>query len=128
MESKLAVTVRTSVDFVSIKLNSDPEIARIAQSSSLSAAICSATVSAMPDLNSTDAEKVVFLTRPTPARGSTELAEVRDAPLPMLRSRLIEILNAPHTGKELFRQLGVGRVRMLRLRFRLPCGLAERPF
>ena len=43
------------------------------------------------------------------------------------RSRLIEILNVPHLGKELFRQLGVGRVGMLRLRFRLACGLAGRP-
>jgi hypothetical protein len=46
----------------------------------------------------------------------------------LLRSRLIEILNAPLPGKELFRQLGVGRVEMLRLRVRLACGLAGRPF
>ena len=46
---------------------------------------------------------------------------------PQLRSRLIEILNVPHLGKELFRQLGVGRVGMLRLRFFLPCGLAGLP-
>jgi hypothetical protein len=50
-------------------------------------------------------KKTAFLTRPTLAR--------RDAPFPMLRSRLIEILNVPHLGKELFRQLGVGRVRSL---------------
>ena len=37
-----------------------------------------------------DSEKVALLTRPTQAR--------RDAPLPMLRSRLIEILNVPHSG------------------------------
>jgi hypothetical protein len=43
---------------------------------------------------------------------------------PQLRSRLIEILNVPHLGKELFRQLGVGRVGILRLRLFLPCGLA----
>ena len=34
-----------------------------------------------------DAEKVALLTRPTQAR--------RDAPFPMLRSQLIEILNVP---------------------------------
>ena len=32
----------------------------------------------------------------------------RDAPFTMRRSQLIEILNVPHTGKELLRQLGVG--------------------
>jgi hypothetical protein len=54
----------------------------------------------MPDPDPTDAEKVVFLTRPTPVR--------RDAPLPMLRSQLIEILNVPHTGKKLFDSSGLG--------------------
>ena len=38
----------------------------------------------------------------------------------MLRSRLIEVLNVPHTGKELFRQLEVGRVRMLASGFDSP--------
>ncbi len=66
-----------------------------------------------------DDEKDALLTRPAPAH--------RDAHFPMLRSRLIEILNVPHPGKELFRQLGVGRVRMLRLRLFLPCGLAGLP-
>lgn len=36
-----------------------------------------------------------------------------------------EILNVPHSGKELLRQLGVGRVRMLRFRFLLVCGLVR---
>jgi len=40
-----------------------------------------------------DAEKVAFLTHPTPARGSTELAEVRDAPFPIRRSRIAQRLN-----------------------------------
>ena len=71
---------------------------------------------AKTDTCNEDDEKDAFLTRPTPVR--------RDAPFPMLRSRLIEILNVPHSGKELFRQLGVGRVGMLRFRFFLPCGLA----
>jgi hypothetical protein len=53
-------------------------------------------------------KKSALLTRPTPAR--------QDAPFPRLRSRLESILNVTHTGKELFQQLGVGRVRMLRLR------------
>ena len=39
-----------------------------------------------------------------------------------------EILNVPHLGKELLRQLGVGRVRMLRLRFLLACGLVRGHF
>ena len=65
---------------------------------------------------SEDDEKVALPTRPTLAH--------RDAPCPMLRSRLVEILNVPHLGEELFRQLGVGRVGMLRLRFFLPRGLA----
>ena len=51
-----------------------------------------------------DAEKVVFLTRPAPAR--------RDAPFPMRRSRRAQRLNVPK--------------RMLRLFVR--CGLAGRPF
>ncbi|HKP00780.1 MAG TPA: hypothetical protein VJU02_04025, partial [Nitrospiraceae bacterium] len=67
-----------------------------------------------------DAEKVTLLTRSTQTR--------RDALFPRHRARLIEILNISYPGKELFRQLGMGRVRLIRLRFRLACGLAERPF
>ena len=52
----------------------------------------------------------------------------QDAPFPIQRSRLIEILNIPLPGKELFRQLGVGWVEMLRLRFRFACGLADSLF
>ena len=52
----------------------------------------------------------------------------QDAPFPIQRSRLIEILNIPLPGKELFRQLGVGRVAMLRLRFRFAFGLADELF
>ena len=33
----------------------------------------------------------------------------------MHRSRIVQILNVPHMGNELFGQLGVGRVRKLRL-------------
>jgi hypothetical protein len=69
-----------------------------------------------PRLIRTAAENAYLITRPTLAR--------RDAPVPKLRSRLVKILSVPHTGKELFRQLGVGRVRMLRLRCSLACGLA----
>ena len=50
----------------------------------------------------------------------------QDAPFPIQRYRLIEILNIPLPGKELFRQMGVGRVAMLRLRFRFAFGLAGR--
>jgi hypothetical protein len=69
---------------------------------------------------SEDDEKDPLLTRPAPAR--------QDAPFPMLRSRLIEILNVPHLGKELFQQLGVGWVGTLRFRFRLASGLVGWPF
>jgi hypothetical protein len=54
----------------------------------------------------------------------TDTCNEDDEKDPQLRSRLIEILNVPHLGKELFRQLGVGRVRMLRFRLFLSCGLA----
>jgi hypothetical protein len=47
-----------------------------------------------------DAEKVTLLTRLTQAR--------RDAPVPVHRSRLIEILNVPHSESKLSWQLGVG--------------------
>jgi hypothetical protein len=57
----------------------------------------------------------------------TDTCNEDDEKDPQIRSRLIEILNVPHLGKELFRQLGVGRVRMLRLRLFLPCGLAGLP-
>jgi len=59
--------------------------------------------------------------------GKTGTCREDDEKDPQLRSRLIEILNVPHSGKELFRQLGVGRVRMLRLRLFLTCGLAGVP-
>ena len=50
-------------------------------------------------------KKPAFLTRPTLAR--------QDAPFPMQRSRIVQTVNVPLPGKELFRQLGVGRVRSL---------------
>ena len=47
----------------------------------------------------------------------------RDAPLPMQRSRFIEILNVPHSGNELSWQLGDGRVRK-----GTPAALPDGPF
>jgi hypothetical protein len=48
-----------------------------------------------------------------------------------IRSRIIQILNVPLPGKDLFRQLEVGRVEMLRLRSSLAAallnGLFEHP-
>ena len=65
-----------------------------------------------------DAEKAALLTRQTPAGISPSRPESAktdslpwDAPFPVLRSRLIEILNVPHSGNELSWQLGDGRVR-----------------
>ena len=68
----------------------------------------------------TAAENAYVSTLPALAR--------RDAPVPKLRSRLVKILNVPRSGKERFRQLGVGRVSMLRLRCSLACGLVARHF
>ena len=45
-------------------------------------------------------KRAAFLTRPTPVR--------RDAPFPILRSRLESILNLPRLGNELSRQLWMG--------------------
>jgi hypothetical protein len=39
-----------------------------------------------------------------------------------------EILNVPHTGKELSRQLGEGGWKLSRLRFLLTCGLVRSHF
>ena len=46
----------------------------------------------------------------------------------MHRSRIVQILNVPRLGKELFRQLGVGRVRMLRLGSSLAAALLDELF
>ncbi len=48
----------------------------------------------------------------------------------MASSGVLVSLNPQRTppGKELFRQLGVGWVGMLRFQFQLACGLAGRPF
>ena len=59
--------------------------------------------------------------RPTPIRSAAEKGSQRG-------SRLATILNIPHMGKELFRQLGVGWVKRLRLSRPAPCGLAREPF
>ena len=77
------------------------------------------------------AENAYVLTRPTLAVISPsrpESAKIASSPwdalVPKLRSRLVKILGVPHPGKELFRQLGVGRVRMRRLRCSFAYGLA----
>jgi hypothetical protein len=64
----------------------------------------------------------------SPARPSR--AQPRQCPSFVLDSQ--EILNVPHTGKELSWQLGEGGWKLSRLRFLLACGLVlghfEQPF
>ena len=67
---------------------------------------------------------------PTLSPAQPSRAKTRRFPSFVLVSQ--EILNVPHTRKELFWQLGEGGWNLLRLRFLLACGLAcshfEQPY